>query len=244
MADYSASFREGGALQFDTASIDDLAKAARDYLDSTPMVTIEFHGDHKISSEDLNQLLDDPYIRSLRIKAIKIDGSQYKIQPRRSFEISIDTDFAFMGAVGVSIKGDRDAAVMVRDRVEKTLKGCSLWYAWLFHPIAAQFVAFRVIIAILAIFAALFTAYTLLRGFPRTPEAALWQVGEAVLYTMFFYQIAAFLRNRLFPKLLFNIGKSSYAVSAAAYWRNIVFVAITLAIITGIAATVITDRFK
>jgi hypothetical protein len=244
MADYSASFREGGALQFDPASIYDLAAAARDYLDTNPNVTIEFSGDHKISSMDLKLLLDDPYIRSLQIKSIKIDGSQYNVEPRRSFDLSIDPDFSFMGAVGVTIRGDRDAAVAVRNKVEKTLEGCWLWYARLFRPIDPAFAAFRLIFATLAIFAAIFAAYIVIRGFPTTPEDALKQGGETFLLTPLFYQVTAFLKRRLLPKLLFNIGKSSDAVSAAAYWRNIVFVAIVLAIITSIAATLITDRLK
>ncbi|SDH55680.1 MULTISPECIES: hypothetical protein [Bradyrhizobium] len=244
MADYSASFREGGALQFDAASINDLATAARDYLDTDPKVTIEFVGDHKISSTDLKQLLDDPYIRSLQIKLIKIDGSQYKVEPRRSFDLSVDPDFSFMGAVDVTIRGDRDAAVMVRDKIEKTLRGCWLWYARLFRPIDPTFAAFRLVFATLAIFASIFATYTVIRGFPATSEDALKQGGETLLLTPLFYQVTAFLKRRLFPKLLFSIGKSSDAVNAAAYWRNIVFVAVILAIIASIAATLITDRFK
>ncbi|MGY8709539.1 hypothetical protein RAD16_27675 [Bradyrhizobium sp. 18BD] len=244
MAEYSASFREGGAFQFNVETVIDLAYAARDYLGATPTIAIEFVGDHKISSDDLSQLLDDPYMRSLRIMKLKIDGSQYAAKPYRSCTIDIDPEWGFLGTVNVTLRGDRDAAVIARDRIEKILKGCLLWYWPLFRPIGPGFFAFRMCLAAVAVFVSIFAAYTLLRGVPASQRDALTQAGEALILTPFFYQIGAFFRNRLFPKLLFNFGKSADSIRVAAYWRNLVFVGVGLAVATGIVATLITDRFK
>ncbi|MGY4506608.1 hypothetical protein [Bradyrhizobium sp. USDA 3650] len=244
MAKYSASFFDGGALQFDENSIRDLVSAGRNYLETAPTITLEFDGDHNLQSDDLENILSDPYIRSRNIISVQINGSRYRPEPARSFQVKISSEYATLGSVRLSIEGDRDASIVTRNQVETTIRGCWTWYARLYRPIDVSFQLIRLISGWTLVYALLFSAFLKLRGFPETPEQLAKLAAETLFLSPTIYLIVAFLRNRLFPKLLFAIGKSADAVARAAYWRNFVFIGVGLALLTGIAATLITDRFK
>jgi hypothetical protein len=244
MAEYSASFREGGALQFGQDSVRDLVKAATDFTGEAAQVTIEFRGDHKIAASDLDQLLNDSYVRSLMIISIRIDSSRYRPAPRRTVDVKISSEYLTLGAISVSIDGDRDASIVTRDRIEKIVRGCWTWYSRFYRPFQTEFQVARVVVVFIIVFLLLFAAFLILRGIPHSPDELAERAAEALLLSPSFYFVLAFLRNRLFPKLLFNLGKSADVAISAAYWRNIIFVGVGLAIVAGIATALITDRFK
>lgn len=242
MAEYSAYFSDAAPLEFGVEEIRDLIKAARDYLGAGPKITIEFGGDHRISSDDLDQLLSDPYVRSLRINALKIDGSRYDDKEYRACTIDIEPH-AFVGVVRINLRGERDSAVTARDTLERTLRGCLLWYWPLYRPYGPGFMTFRLIVTSLVMFSVIFAVYSIFRGIPVSKDV-LTQAGEAALWMPLALQLVVALRARLFPRLLFSFGKSAEVAKTAAYWRNTVFVGILLAVATGIIATLITDHFK
>jgi hypothetical protein len=53
--------------------------------------------------------------------------------------------------------------------------------------------------------------------------------------------ILSWLRARLFPRLLFDIGKSSESVKRASGWRTFVFGSVGVALIVGIAGSLIAN---
>jgi len=209
-------------------------------------VTLEFRGSHKIEGVILDQVLSDPYVRSLKIISIRIRGSRYKKEnsPSRSVEIRIDSEFLNSGPISISIDGDRDASIAIRDRIEKILKGCWVWYSRAYRPVGIPYQVTRFFVGCAIAFSLVFVALLPIRGLPHSPEEFLKLAAESLLLTPSSYILLAFLRARLFPRLLFNIGKSADAVSSAVYWRNTLFVGLGLAVLAGIIGTLITDRLK
>jgi hypothetical protein len=244
VAEYSTSFQEGGGLKFDTESIQDLINAAKDFLGEPPTITIEFRGDHKIAANSPNQIFGDTYIRSLPIISIKISGMRYQPPQNRSISIKISKENWALGPAFVDIDGDRDASVVTRDRVEKIIKGCVLWYCMFYRPVGPAFAVARFLgtwILVLVMGIALNLWFW---GVPKSPDEFGQRIVGLVLLSPALVAVVFFLRDRLYPLVLFNIGKSADSVRSTTYWRNILFAGLVLGVIASTLSTFITGHGK
>lgn len=245
MAAYSTSFGEGGALQFDRETIEDLARIVKSFLGEDSGIVFEFEAGHKIESKSIDELLSDPYVRSLRIIVIRISGRVYrKDLPSLSINIKIDSEVSFSLPVSISIDGDRDECVATRANLENLLKGCWLWYAKLYRPIGPEYSAARTILGWCASLAVVLAATLLISGLPQTKIELVEILFSSFSFSFGCHYALSFVQKRSFPKLLFNFGKSADQVGAAATWRQVFFGGFLLAITSSIIATVIMNRLN
>jgi len=206
-----------------------------------PSVAINFVGDHEIQGEDLDTLLNDPYVTSKKIVTIKIRGHNFYIKPTRSASVNLSSEFGV--ECRCSIEGDRDAALLLRNQIEETLQGCAPWYAKLYLPSGTTSDGVRLGIGLTICWTIAVVLAIFLTTVPGHKIDLLFLMqwsgcGFVLLW------IWLFLNRQMFPRLLFDIGKSAEKVAASKYWRNTVFVGLVLAVIAGVVSSLITDRLK
>jgi hypothetical protein len=240
MAEYSTDINRRGPFIFDRVAITTFYDLIRKFLlNDRPTVSIGFVGEHSIQSDDIDSLLEDAYVSSRQIVKIGIEGSNYALKPRRSGSITLSSEYG--QEVRVSIKGDRDPSTLLRGEIEGILHGCTPWYARLYLPAGSIYDGIRMGIGFVVCWA--ITVAVPLAATPGQKIDVLFLLSSSG-FGLWVLLAWLFLNRRMFPRLLFDIGKSAEKVSAAKYWRNTVFVGIILAVLTGFITTQLTDRLR
>jgi hypothetical protein len=145
--------------------------------------------------------------------------------------------------VSITVDGDRDACVATRAHHENLLKGCWSWYAKLYRPVAPEYAAVRVISGWFLALGVVLASTLIISGIPQT-KFVISVFFSSFSFSFGCYYVLFFIQKRLFPKLLFNFGKSSEQVRAAVIWRQLFFGGFLLAITTSVIATIIMNRIK
>jgi hypothetical protein len=242
MAGYSTEINRRGPFVFDRAAIRSLCASLRKFLcNDRPVVSFGFVGDHSIESDDIDSLIGDDYVSSRRIVKIKIGGTNYHIKPSRSATITLSSEYGV--EVRASIGGDRDPSLLLRNEIESMLESCTPWYARLYLPAGHTYDGARLAIGF-TICWVIVVAIALLQAPPPDRKIDIWFLLQWSGSGVMLLWAWLFINRRMFPRVLFDIGKSADQVAAAKYWRNTVFVGVVLAVIAGVVATLITDRLK
>jgi hypothetical protein len=244
MAEFSTDLRLSGAFIFNGKAVIALYESIKKFVGEEPNVTIEFEGGNKIHGNDAKLLMDDPYITTRPIVNLSIDGrTSYQAEIRRSASISLSSEYSFQASS--SIRGDRDGSLLLRHEIEEICKGSAAWFSNLYLPTGNNYDATRIAFGFLVCWVIAFfaVAYTLSQSV-SVLKIDLWFLFQRAVDGVILLWIWLFLNRRLFPRILFDIGKSSERVKSAQHWRSTVFGGFILAVIAGIVATIITDRFK
>jgi hypothetical protein len=240
LARYSANFLKVGAFIFDAESISDLYQIVRKFTAKEPTVRIALDSDHQIQSTNLQDVLDDLYVKNKNISQVQIDC----MGPEdRSAHIKLRQD-PFGQTVDVSIQGERAASIEARTEIENIVNGRKQWYG-LPHPLV--WISAWVVCLILGSTAALLLT---MRGVFDTGGRSVILIGNGSFLSVFLF-IALwtsvtlgliYLLHKSFPPMLFNIGKSADRVRSAAVWRRVTFVGGILALAVGIAGSWIFEK--
>jgi hypothetical protein len=236
MADYRSSFSKHNAYTIDRATIEEIVRVAKSFLECDPEINITLQDHHRISDTNLDALLSDPYLRSKRIEELEVDGRNMVGTPgnRVSRSLNVHFEVEMMSVVRVSVSGERISSTMARGDIETILEGAQLWYSPVFlrSNLAGFFVSIFTPIILSGVLALLLTIMLAMEVTPnRIPfETLVIYAGLMMLYYL--------LKGRLFPKLTFDIGRSATQIQYARYWRNFVFTSL----VVGIVLKLVIDR--
>jgi hypothetical protein len=225
MADYSASFTKNRAYSVDKATLVEIVQVAKTFLGKDPNISVYLQDDHKIEDTNLDALLADTYIRGKYIERVTIDGRNRDQHVWRNVLVDFECDL--MRVIQVSVAGERDRSISARDEIENILKGAELWYSPMFLPKALPlFVVSMFSPLIIGIALALYLTW--LVGLEvRRDFVSIWAL---VIYAGLLASYLT-LKDRLFPKLSFSIGRSANRVRYAGYWRNFIFASLLVGIV-------------
>jgi hypothetical protein len=115
------------------------------------------------------------------------------------------------------------------------LEGAEAWYARTFWPRSLILFQLSIFVPlILSVALGVFVTW-LLGGEIRRDSVSGWAVVPAAAFVAAYFG----LKNHLFPKLTFDIGRSANRIQSARYWRNFLLTSILVEIVLKLAI----DRF-
>jgi hypothetical protein len=226
MADYSASFTKHRAYTVDKATLVEIIQIAKTFLGKDPDISIHLRDDHQIEDTNLNALLADTYVRGKYIERVTIGGRSRSQDVMRSF--LVDFEWELLSVIRVNVSGERDRSIAARDEIENILKGAEFWYSPMFLPKTRFLFLLASMLVPVTVGIALTLYLTWLVGLKvGTESISIWAlpigVGLAMIYLT--------LKDRLFPKITFNIGRSANRARYAGYWRNFIFTSVLVGIV-------------
>jgi hypothetical protein len=242
LAEFSTSFSKTGGYIVTRDAIMDLYAACSEFAGSPPRMTIELAGNFNIQGSDVIELLDELYVKSKPILRLRIDASgRLNNAHRRSVSISLTNESSGIrswgSSIDVSLSGEKAGTVAARDEIEARLAGLRKWYSLMLpNNDAMDFLLFLVVL-VCSLF---LTGYIFFRYLnPNSGSTPTLAELSGFLCQWFVTVVAiAFLRKKLFPKLLFDIGKSADQIRRVAFWR----VSVCGAVLLGVAINLLSDR--
>jgi hypothetical protein len=236
---YDITVEQRGAYALDEQILYDIYEAAKAFLDEGIEIEIECSGGaYKIKAEELSEALDDPLLRAHPITKIELSGSDYGADPKRRFSFKAEDDM-FTPTVKLDIRGNHKDCSALASQLEKLISAKRQAYS----PIAPNgdvTSGITTILAILAILAAPVAATYLVFGPERVPIPI---AAETVLAFPLLW-ILHRLRKTLFPSLVVEIRRSADIATRAKNARTTLLVGIVLALVVGVAASLIANRLS
>jgi hypothetical protein len=231
MPDYSTSFTKYRAYNVTPETLAEIVNAAKKFIEASPTITVYLEDDHNIEDNNLDALIADSYVRGKSTKRIAIDGRK-TFDPLVSRSISVNFEVDLLQTVAVRIVGERDRSLTVRREIEIILGGAEFWYAPIFWP-RSSLLLFQLSIfipVVVASAAGVFVTW-LFGGEIRANFISAWALLASAAFTAAYFG----LKDQLFPKLTFDIGRSANRVQSARYWRNFVLTSILIGIVLKLA---------
>jgi hypothetical protein len=232
MPEYTASFSKRGAYSFGQGAIMDLVSATKKFLDGgEPTIEIRLKHGHRVEMNDAEAILTDAFVRNGVLQGIEISA-----WPRGSrISISLGQRGLF-SVVDVTIAGSRDKCTAARAEIEPILDASRLWYAPFYERWSLSILPWVVVGLLLS---------EMISRWPISKDAPIW-VSLIAFLAVLVLAVAVFnlFGRRMFPQVVFEIGRSNEVGERARYWRNAVGIGFILAIVAGIAASLIYDRLK
>lgn len=243
MDKYSTNFTRSGGYIFSRNPIVAIAKAVERFTGSTPKINIALADNHNVQSGDVDEVLADSYVINRLIERINITSMEtHKIVDKKAVSndryVNVTLSVDRFDSIDVDIRGDRDASVSLRGEIETIIDGQRQWYWWLTARMRSPFDALLFGATSFAFFV-LGAAITTAMG--KEAKDGVW---FAVLFAAAAMWLLFLLKKQLFPKLLFDIGKSGDRVQAAKAWRNVVLVVVALGFVVSVFASWFYDRAK
>ena len=240
MPEYSTDITKRGAFVVDSQRIKILNGTITKFLGRRPSIEIEFEGSYKISGSNLDELLADPYVGSKIIRTIQFSG--YADERRMTLRLGTDFNVARLVPVDIDIVSDNhNAMILARNTIEETITSHKQWY-WIFMlpdivPALIGYILFVPIVAGLFVFGTnwLFHLEMINEKYISGYLVLAW----AILATAIFY-----LKQQMFPKMIFDFGKSAEVARNAAWWRNFVGLVVIVGIIVGVIGALIVERIR
>lgn len=238
MANYATSFDKAGGFSFSEQSIKDLWKEAREFTTGHVSISVELEGGHSVTLNEISELFDDAFIRSNYITLMTISGSRYDLNPTKRISIALRNQ-PLIGAVGFSISGERRECAAKRTEIENILNGRKLWYSkWIYEMPSRLLIALFIFSGLIQpVIDKIVLSIGLDPSFKSNLIVGFPIYGACLV-------LASALRPRMFPKVIFEFGKSGTIGRRADFWRNFVGGGILLAFIVGIASTLFLDFIK
>ncbi|MHC4051512.1 hypothetical protein [Bradyrhizobium sp. 25ACV] len=235
MPDYSSSFTKYRAYNITPDTLGAIVSLVTKFTERPATITIYLDDDHEVKDTDLNALINDTFVKAQRIQRVKIDGRN-RLGPDlvHSISISFDSD-QLLRVVQVTIAGDRDRSIVARRELDTLLRGAEYWYSALL-PSRSSFLFFQLSFFVpIVIIAALSVYLTWLFGGAVTESSITgWVLVPAVVLLAGYFG----LKDYVFPRLTFDIGRSADRIKMASYWRNILLTGVVI----GIVIKLVIDR--
>ena len=238
---YSAQFAKRGGYVFDRATISNLHKIASAFIGDEVTITLKLAGDHTIEGNDINSILNDFYVISRRIVRLDIDGRTNNTEPPRRISISLRSKEAFTPVIDVTITGDRTGSTATRTEIENIIEGRADWYSRFFLPIHPVPIISWIIVVAMICGSITWTFHALFEGAPVIGDKVQ---TSYIAETVMLLSAVFVLKSKMFPKIGFDIGKSSSYVNAAKIWRTVVFSGIIIGISVSVVAGLLVEKFK
>lgn len=236
MAEYSTELKKRGAFVLNLSIRRIVAKSNKFLADDDKVkvkIEIQFDGNYKIKSTDVDEVLTDPYVESRNIKSIKIDGFTQQKQ------VFIDLGVTYGGAMPVSmtLTGNHDGIIATRNNIEETIDGGKQWYSLLIFPqnflSVITYYIFLVPIATAAFIFLIASCFHLniisANAFYLIP---IWIALTIIVFSM---------KKRMFPKMAFAFGRSANLINQSKWWRNVVGVVVISGLTIGVTSKIIAE---
>jgi hypothetical protein len=200
------------------------------FTEASSTITIHLKDDHELQDTNLDALVSDTFVKAQTIKSAKIEGRN-RLGPDLVHSISVNLEVDLLHVVQVTIAGDRDRSLVARRELDTILYGAEYWYAPLFLPRSLVF--FQLSIFLPIVLAAAIAAFLtwLFGGEVSQKSITAWALLPFAALTGAYFG----LKDYLFPKLTFDIGRSANRIQSARYWRNILLTSIIIGIIGKLA---------
>jgi hypothetical protein len=238
VADFSIHLERKGAYSFSQDALVQIWTAIASSLESEPKIAIKIAGGPRIESTSMKEVLEDSHVQHQLIEDVRYEGSSYKNNQSRIVWVHLKQSSWPETPVEIHISGDKNSTGNLRDELANIIEGQELWYSKFTIPDHPVYVVPALIVAVIA---AMAISIALNNWF--FPSLNSKESGGVVWFEAFFLLGAAFfLKARMFPKMIFEIGRSGRLGASARHWREVVGVGIILALLVGIATTYLTDR--
>jgi hypothetical protein len=231
MPDYSTSFAKFRAYNVTPDTLASIVNAAKKFIEASPTITVYLEDDHNIEDTNLDALVADSFVRGKQIKRITIDGRKTLFDPLVNRSISVNFEVDLLHVAEVRIAGERDRSLAARREIETILEGAETWYAPMFWPRSMLLFQLSIFIPIIASIALGVLVTWLLGAEIRKDFVSGWTVVPVAAFVSAYFG----LKNRLFPKLTFDIGRSASRIQSARYWRNFLLTSILVGIVLKLA---------
>jgi hypothetical protein len=237
MADYSTNFKKHGAYAADQAMIAELFEVAETFMGEAPSIKVELEDEQEITSTAVKEVLDDVYVKNKYIKKVLIMG--FATGRRRLITIRLQISEMAEWPLDVSVQGDREACVMVKERIESIIQGREQWFSKFMLPHKLGYVIAFVMGLPLAILGIVLGIHLVLR-----PDMVASDKIHPfiVLEWVGIWGVAFLLKRKMFPKLVFNIGKSENMDRSAHFWRQLVGLGIGIGLLVAVIGGLIVER--
>jgi hypothetical protein len=122
------------------------------------------------------------------------------------------------------------------------LKACQSWYFFLFQQSGWKFVAGMAALMFLPMMAVGSLSYLFWIRMPHLKSSVLFPIS--IVATLIFCYLIGRSALLLFPKIVFDFGKSASIGRRAAFWRNVTGTGILLALLVGVVGGLIVEKIK
>jgi hypothetical protein len=240
MAEYSTEIMKRGAFVLSGERIKAIFALITDFLDAAPRIVVIFYGGYKIESADIEEALTDPYVGSKQIHTIEISG--HNKGRRISLRLGVNYDVARLVPIELDIVStDHDAMIVTRNGIEEAMQAGMQWFSGLMLP--NVLLALMSYLLAVPIVTGLFVAG--INWFFHLDMISEKRVSLYLVLTWLALTVAVFYaKQQMFPKMVFEVGKSAKIAKRAEYWRNVVGVGIILAFVIGMVSAVFVERMK
>lgn len=236
---YNITVEQRGAYALDEQVLRDVHEAAKAFLDGDIKIEIECSsGAYKVVAEEPAEALDDPLLRAHPITMIKLSGDNYKADPRRSFSFRARDD-VFLPTIHIEMTGNHNDCSALASQLEKLMSAKRQAYSPMIlnGDVTSTITTILAVLVIAAVPIA--AAYLVFGaegvGIPLTAEMALAFPLLWLLHR---------LRKIIFPQLVVEIGRSDDMGKRARNMRSTLLVGIILALVVGVAASLIANRLS
>jgi hypothetical protein len=229
-------FERSGSYTIDEQAIRDLYAAIEKFLGAVPRLELEFVGPgadrDKLSANSVDEVLNDPLVRRKRIRGIRVRGSVYdNAKQPRTVRLSIDDRWS--APIDLAAEADHDRCAVLKSEIEGLLIANRTNYA-LLYPGRRVLLAIGSVLALVSGVAVV----AVLESVKMSPITLGLLAGLASAGSV---GGASILREAVFPQLVINIGRSGERARRIASARKLVFIGIVLALVVGVASTLIVD---
>lgn len=231
MPDYSSIYTKYRAYNITPDTLAGIVAVVKKFTEGSATTTIYLEDDHEVSDHNLDALLADSFVKSQRIRSIKID-SRKTVGAGLVHSMSINFESEMLRVVQVMIAGDRDRAILARQELDTLLSGAEYWYSFSMAP-RSSFLPFLLSMLVpIVLICALSVFLTWLFGGEVSAKSTTgWLfLPLTVLLAGYFG-----LKDYVFPRLTFDIGRSADRIKVASYWRNFLWASIAIGIVAKFA---------
>lgn len=230
VSNFSSKFVRRGGYSFDEATIVEMVRRSSQFADMDVDVEITFEDGQQITTSKVEDLFDDSYVKGSIIKQLVMRAWNTKQTPALKHVMVILRN-EFSEAISVVLTADRQSSTTTRVELQNLIDGRRQWYSSLF-PTAAWLSILQIIWLIsVAIAGGILVSVWM----PGQVSIALW-VALVSVFTVGVLGIR--LMDAMFPRVLFEFGRSERRVGNARMWRNTIGGGVMLALIVAIAGAI------
>ncbi|RUX97455.1 MULTISPECIES: hypothetical protein [unclassified Mesorhizobium] len=223
----SITKKQQGCYVFSRDQLTAISATIQKHIGKLPTVTIELMNERSITSDNIDELLKDPFIESSRISSISYSVFEYNIPNR----VSVRLRETWMAPVSYEISGERNVCLALEQSITSVIGASKKWYTWINvhnYPGLLQ----------MAIVFPLAAGVGILVALPFS------KAGDAKPPGIFFFVFAALIfgipwaSGKVIPKTVFNFGRGRIVyerISSPPKW-------FFSAIILGLLATFFRDE--
>ena len=236
MTDFSVKFIRFGGYSFDEETILELVRQANSFMKTDVDVEATLKGGHTIVSKNLQELLEDSYVKSNLIEQLVIRAWNTEVKPLHKVWITL-RDSGFGEGISVDLSADRELCTMTRAEVQNIIEGRRQWYSRLYIEGGwLLLLALLWCVCMGAVSAAMLSAY--LSG-----QWAVSVIGGLISGSVFGIA-GVYVMRRMFPRVTFEIGRSKRRSESAKLWRITIGSVLIVGTVAAVIGGLIVERIK